>query len=112
MQMENWYQRKSRHTIQRERVDVFAVITASHVLLAETNSVLSGRNTIKDLEVSFRDALTPEGLATDNCVARIGTYPAREIDLHGEDTNILWAGHVILGRRRGSSCRRNGHDCK
>ena len=51
----NWV----RRTVQSKRVDVFAVITASHVLLAKTNGVLSGRNAIKDFEVCLRDALIP-----------------------------------------------------
>jgi hypothetical protein len=67
-------------TIQGERVDVLTVVTASHVLLAKTNGVLSGGNTVKDLEVSLRDA------------------PAGEVDLHGKDTDILWTGQVVFIR--------------
>jgi hypothetical protein len=46
-------------TVQSKGVDVLAVITTSHVLLAKANGVLSGRNIVKDLEFSLRDALRP-----------------------------------------------------
>jgi hypothetical protein len=44
-------------TVESEGVDVFPVIAASHVLLAETNGVLSCWDAIKDLEFSLRYAL-------------------------------------------------------
>ena len=44
-------------TGQRERVDVLAVIGASHVRLAKTNGVFALRDTIEDFEVFLGDTL-------------------------------------------------------
>ena len=44
-------------TVQREGVDVLAVVTASHELLAKTNGVLALGDVVEDLELLLRDAL-------------------------------------------------------
>lgn len=44
-------------TVQGERVDILAVIWPSHVLLSETNGILSFGNTIEIFKVTFGDAL-------------------------------------------------------
>lgn len=44
-------------TRQGERVDVLAVVCASHVRLAETNGVFAFGDTIEDFEVFLGDAL-------------------------------------------------------
>jgi hypothetical protein len=45
------------HTSQRERVDVFPVVGAGHVLLSETNGVLALCDTVENFKIDFRDAL-------------------------------------------------------
>lgn len=56
MNVDAWNESASR-TIESEGVNVFPVIAASHVLLTETNGVLSCWDTVKDLEICLRDAL-------------------------------------------------------
>ena len=48
---------KEEPTRQGERVDVLAVVSASHVRLAETNGVFAFGDTIEDLEVFLGDTL-------------------------------------------------------
>jgi len=47
----------NRLTRQGKRVDVFAVVGASHERLAETNSVFAFGDTVEDFEVFLRDTL-------------------------------------------------------
>ena len=44
-------------TGERKGVDILAVVTASHELLAETDSVLALGNVVEHLELLLRDAL-------------------------------------------------------
>ena len=48
---------KQIRTGQSERVDVFAVVSAGHVLLAQTDSVFSFCDAVEHFEGLFGDAL-------------------------------------------------------
>lgn len=45
-------------TTQSKRVDVLSVVGASHVLLTEADGVLALGDTVENLQVDFRDALS------------------------------------------------------
>ena len=83
-------------TIQSKRVNIFAVITARHVLLAKTNGVFALSNTVENFEVRLRDTLATQTLKRVHIVSATNTNPAREVHFHGKDTNILGTGYFCI----------------
>lgn len=82
---------EDRLTRQGEGVNVFAIVSACHVRLAETDSVFALGNAIENFEVLLGDALwcrenedetvTWEGLKM--------AHPIREVHFHSKDADIL-----------------------
>ena len=79
-------------TCERERVDIFTVVCASHELLAETDGIFSLWDCIEDFEVLLRDALRRKDETRDEEKKKgeRRTDASWEVHFHSKDADILW----------------------
>ena len=101
-------------TRQGERVDVLAVVGASHVRLAETDGVFALGDIVEDFEVFLRDTLwagqKPRQRVNRGCRRELRAHSVGEVHLHSQDTNILRAGlGGVDGRAVGVDTVGSGH---